>query len=88
MDNILQAGRYEQTLLEIAEKLPTYQRAQLLDYAILLKLRQISTAGALPIVEVPVDEERDWGRLAVHSLAKEWDTPEEDEAWAYLQEGM
>ena len=30
-------------------------------------------------------EERLWGRLATRSLAKYWDTPEEDEAWAYLQ---
>ena len=27
-----------------------------------------------------------WGQIAVQSPAKFWDTAEEDEAWAYLQE--
>ncbi len=31
-------------------------------------------------------EERLWGRLAVRSLAKHWHTPEEDQAWVYLQQ--
>lgn len=38
-----------------------------------------------PINELDLSEERLWGRLAVRSLAQYWDTPEEDEAWAYLQ---
>lgn len=31
-------------------------------------------------------EERAWARAAIRSLAKYWDTPEEDAAWAYLRE--
>jgi predicted HTH domain antitoxin len=31
-------------------------------------------------------EERSWTQASIRSLAKYWDTPEEDAAWAYLQE--
>ena len=33
--SLLEAGSYEQTLLRIVRSLPTYQRAQLLDVAVL-----------------------------------------------------
>lgn|GEM_PF-1558875 len=81
----LDAGSYERTLLRIVRSLPTYQRAQLLDIAVLLQKRQISASTELPIDDLGRSEERLWGHLAVRSLAKYWDTPEEDEAWAYLQ---
>ena len=83
--SLLEAGSYEQTLLRIVRSLPTYQRAQLLDVAMLLQKRRISVSTELPINDVGPSEERLWGHLAVRSLAKYWDTPEEDEAWAYLQ---
>jgi hypothetical protein len=82
---LLEAGSYEQALLRIVRSLPTYQRAQLLDVAVLLEKRRISISTELPINESGPSEERLWGRLAMRSLAKDWDTPEEDEAWAYLQ---
>jgi hypothetical protein len=81
----LEAGSYEQTLLRSVRSLPTYQRAQLLDVAVLLQKRRISVSTELPINDLGPSEERLWGRLATRSLAKYWDTPEEDEAWAYLQ---
>jgi len=84
---LLEAGSYEQTLLRIVRSLPTYQRAQLLDVAVLLEKRRIGVSTELPINDSGPLEGRLWGRLAVRSLAKDWDTPEEDEAWAYLQKG-
>jgi hypothetical protein len=83
--SLLEAGSYEQTLLRIVRSLPTYQRAQLLDVAVLLEKRRISVSTELPIDDFGLSEERLWGRLATRSLAKDWDTREEDEAWAYLQ---
>ena len=82
---LLEAGSYEQALLRIVRSLPTYQRAQLLDVAVLLEKRRISISTELPISESGPSGERLWGRLAMRSLAKDWDTPEEDEAWAYLK---
>jgi hypothetical protein len=81
----IQPASYEQTLIRIVRALPTYQQTQLLDYAILLQARLIATAEAKPAVVTEEMDERYWGRAAVRSLAKYWDTPEEDEAWAYLQ---
>lgn len=81
----IEAGSYERTLLRIAQSLPAYQRAQLLDVALLLQKRRISASIELPIDDSGQPEERLWGRLAMRSLAEDWDTPEEDEAWAYLQ---
>jgi hypothetical protein len=81
----LEAGSYERTLLRIAQSLPAYQRAQLLDIALLLQKRRISASIELPIDDFGQPEERLWGRLAMRSLAEDWDRPEEDEAWAYLQ---
>jgi len=45
----------------------------------------IATAEAKAIVTDDETDERLWERASVRSLAKYWDTPEEDEAWAYLQ---
>jgi antitoxin MazE len=33
----------------------------------------------------PAKKTDDWAALGNSAFAKEWDTPEEDEAWAYLQ---
>jgi hypothetical protein len=79
-------SNYEQTLLKIIEKLPTFQRTQLLDYALLMESRLLSNseAKAVDLGEAMTDAHL-WQRVAIRSLAKEWDTPEEDEAWAYLQ---
>jgi hypothetical protein len=40
-----------------------------------------TSQSALPALEL---DEHVWGQTAIHSLAKYWDTPEEDEAWAHL----
>jgi hypothetical protein len=77
---------YEQTLLKIVEKLPTFQKAQLLDYALLMESRLIATSAAKAIdTGAEVADANLWQRAAIKSLAPEWNTPEEDEAWAYLQ---
>ena len=62
--SVLEAGSYEQTLLRIVRSLPTYQRAQLLDVAVLLEKRRISVSTELPIDDFGPSEERLWGRLA------------------------
>jgi hypothetical protein len=80
-----QHSSYEQALMNIIRSLPTFQRVQLLDYALLLQERMVGTAEAKPVVTGDEQDERLWGREAIRSLAKYWDTPEEDEAWAYLQ---
>ena len=80
-----QPADYEQTLISVVRSLPTFQKVQLLDFALLLQKRQIGTSEAKPIINGDELDERTWSRLAIRSLAKYWDTPEEDEAWAYLQ---
>jgi hypothetical protein len=77
---------YEETLLKVVEKLPTFQKTQLLDYALLMEARLLATsaAKAIDLGQEEVDAKL-WQRAAIRSLAAEWDTPEEDEAWAYLQ---
>jgi hypothetical protein len=82
-----QPGSYEQTLMNVIQSLPTFQRIQLLDYALLLQERLLGTAEAKPVAAGDETDERLWSRAAIRSLAKYWDTPEEDEAWAYLQKG-
>lgn len=72
---------YEQQLLGVMRTLSREQRTQVLDYALFVKSRQ----SAAPLDSDDLDEERAWGQTAIRSLAKYWDTEEEDEAWAYLQ---
>jgi hypothetical protein len=79
-----QLAGFEQTLIGVVRSLPTFQRAQLLDFALSLKERMIATAEAKAIATDEHDEQV-WARASVRSLAKYWDTPEEDEVWAYLQ---
>lgn len=77
---------YEETLLKVVEKLPTFQKVQLLDYALLMEARLLATsaAKAIDLGHEEVDAKL-WQCAAIRSLAAEWDTPEEDKAWAYLQ---
>ena len=79
-----QSSGFEQTLLSVVRSLPTFQRTQLLDFALSLKERMIATSEAMAIA-VDENDAQVWARASVRSLAKYWDTPEEDEAWAYLQ---
>jgi hypothetical protein len=81
----IQPVSYEQMLIRIVRTLPRYQQTQLLDFALLLQARLIATTEAKPIIVDAEMDELDWRRASVRSLAKYWDTPEEDEAWAYLQ---
>ena len=79
---------YEGTLIDVVRALPTFQRTQLLDFALILRERMIATDEAKAVdTEAKIDE-RLWGHASVRSLAKYWDTPEEDDAWAYLQKAM
>lgn len=71
---------YEQALLSIARTLPTFQRVQLLDFAILLQTRLVGTRDAKPVIDGDELDERAWSRATIRSLAKYWDTREEDEA--------
>ena len=72
---------YEQQLLGVMRTLSHEQRTQVLDYALFVKSRQTTA----PLDSGDKDEKRAWGQTAIRSLAKYWDTEEEDEAWAYLQ---
>lgn len=72
---------YEQRLLGVVRALSGEQRTQVLDYALFVKSRP----SAAPLDSGDKDEERAWGQTAIRSLAKYWDTEEEDEAWDYLQ---
>lgn len=85
METANQSTSYEQALMDVARALPTFQRTQLLDFALILRERLIATAESKAISADVATDEHLWGRASVRSLAKYWDTPEEDEAWAYLQ---
>ena len=68
----------EETLMRVVRALPPERREDVLDYALFVKARLIEkTAEA---------DQRAWARAFIRSLAKYWDTPEDDAAWAYLQE--
>ena len=88
MQTAKQPVSYEQALINVVRALPTFQRTQLLDFALILRERMIATAEAKAISTDGETDERLWGRASMRSLAKYWDTPEEDEAWAYLQKAM
>lgn len=80
-----QRASYEQALMDVVRALPTFQRTQLLDFAIILRERMLATAEAKAVAPDGENDERLWAHASMRSLAKYWDTPEEDEAWAYLQ---
>jgi hypothetical protein len=65
---------YEQAVVHILRELPPERKAQVLDFAVFMTL-----------LGEPLTEERAMMLASIQSLAKYWDTPEEDEAWAYLQ---
>lgn len=72
---------YEDAIVRIVRDLPRERAAQVLDFA---RFISIETSAA-PIRTSPESDAHLWGQIAVQSLAKFWDTPEEDEAWAHLQ---
>jgi hypothetical protein len=72
---------YEDAIVRIVRDLPSERAAQVLDFA---RFMSIQTT-AVPTQTSPESEARQWGQIAIQSLAKFWDTPEEDEAWAHLQ---
>ncbi len=65
-------------VMHIIVSLPDDKLPAIYEYALSLLGRSTGT-GTL------VGDQRAWGQLAIKSLAPEWDTPEEDEAWAYMQ---
>jgi hypothetical protein len=73
----------EATLLRVVRALPPERREDVLDYALFVKARLIEKAA-----DTGSDADKyAWMQASMRSLAKYWDTPEEDAAWAYLQEG-
>jgi hypothetical protein len=72
---------YEQAISHIVRRLPRERAAQVLDFA---RFIAGETPGS-PVLETHEPEERLWQQATVRSLARYWDTPEEDEAWAHLQ---
>ena len=88
MQTTNQPASFEQTLINVVRALPTFQRTQLLEFALILSQRMIATVEAKAVITDNEPDERIWGDASVRSLAKYWDTPEEDEAWAYLQKAM
>src|SRR5713101_1640562 len=71
-----EATNFEQAVINVLRDLPLERQAQVLDFAKFLKMQNQG---------VPLTEERVLMRASIQSLSKYWDTPEEDEAWAYLQ---
>jgi hypothetical protein len=72
---------YEQAVVRILRELPPDRKAQVLDFAVFMRLQ----SQGLSFLGEPLTEERAMMLASIQSLAKYWDTPEEDEAWAYLQ---
>ncbi len=77
-----QADLYEQAIIDVVRNLPIERVAQVLDFALFVKSQQSVVTPPDVVLEL---DERAWGQVAIRSLAKYWDTPEEDEAWAHLQ---
>ncbi len=72
---------YERAVVSILRELPPERKAQVLDFAVFMRLQ---SQGLLRPGE-SLSEERALMLASIQSLAKYWNTPEEDEAWAYLQ---
>jgi hypothetical protein len=72
---------YEQAIINVVRSLPIERVAQVLDFAIFIKAQQSMVTPPNTALEL---DEHVWGQIAIRSLAKYWDTPEEDEAWAHL----
>jgi hypothetical protein len=73
----------EDMLIRVVRSLPADRREEVLDYALFVKARLVEKAS-----DTSFDaDKRAWMQASIRSLAKYWDTPEEDAAWAYLQEG-
>lgn len=72
---------YEDAIVSIVRDLPRERAAQVLDFARFMSMETLADTAQTS----PESEARPWGQVAVQSLAKFWDTPEEDEAWAHLQ---
>lgn len=76
-------GATEATLLSVIHALPPERREDVLNYAFFVKARLMEKAANIGIEA----DKHAWMQASIRSLAKYWDTPEEDAAWAYLQEG-
>ncbi len=72
---------YEQAIVHIVRRLPRERAAQVLEFARFIAAE--TSPSSAP--ETHESEERLWAQASVRSLAKYWDAPEEDEAWAHLQ---
>ena len=79
---------YEQAILQIMHSLPVERMAQLLDFALFLKMQPTAVTPPGITKETELRDEPLWQEASIRSLAKYWDTPEEDEAWAHLQKAM
>jgi hypothetical protein len=79
---------YEQAIIQVLRGLPVERMAQLLDFALFLKMQPTAVTPPTIIEEVEPLDERIWGQASVQSLSKYWDTPEEDAAWEHLQKAM
>lgn len=77
---VAESANYERAIIHIVRTLPRDRVAQILDFARFLQTqpREGSTGDANEV------EEDLWGQASIRSLARYWDTPEEDEAWAHL----
>ena len=73
----------EETLMRVVRALPAERREEVLNYALFMQARLMEKAADTGIEA----DKHAWTQASIHSLAKYWDTPEEDAAWAYLQEG-
>ena len=79
---------YEQAIIQVLRGLPVERMAQLLDFALFLKMQPAAVTPPTIIEEVETLDERIWGQASVQSLAKYWDTPEENAAWEHLQKAI
>ncbi len=73
----------EEALMRVVRALPPERREEVLNYALFMQARLMEQAADTGIEA----DKHAWMQASIRSLAKYWDTPEEDAAWAYLQEG-
>lgn len=71
---------YERAIIRIVRTLPRERVVQVLDFARFMQIQPRVDQDA----DMSKPDEDLWGRASIQSLAKYWDTPEEDEAWAHL----
>ena len=88
MQQAIEPIEYEQAVVALMRGLPLERKAQIYDFARFLRSQsETPTPEPVLLFGEPLTAEGALMLASIESLRSYWDTSEEDEAWAHLQEG-